>query len=391
MPPSFPMGIWNKCNSNVRASILKGIYQDNLRIAGKCAPEPLIANNSLLLKKLATMLLVVLATTFYPFTESDPSLSEIEVSPKMVSAATSVESESDIDASASGPDMAWQFGPIQSYLAGRLVPLPAWWDWDLNVPVNENDLDYSLLFSRSEAVRFFSLFGLGIKTIVIDPGHGGKDPGAIGANGTMEKDITLDVAVRLKKRLRKVGTFDILLTRDSDRTISLAERVEYAKEKKADLFISVHVNSMPNKTVNAIETYYFGPPLNSETLQIAEQENKDSHYTIGELNAIIQDIGNTVKRQESAMLAAAIQKSLLKNVRHHDAEVLDFGIKMAPFVVLSQIEVPSVLVEIACLTQKQEEAKLASAKYREKVAAFMEEGIVAYLETQQFNLISGGK
>ena len=138
-----------------------------------------------------------------------------------------------------------------------------------------------------------------------------------------------------------------------------------------------------------IETYYFGPPLNAETLQVAEQENKESHYSIGELNAIIQDIGNTVKRQESAMLAAAIQQSLLENVRHQDAQVRDWGIKTAPFVVLSQVEAPSVLVEMSCLTKKKEEVKLASPDYREKLAAFMEEGIVAYLKTPQFKIITG--
>jgi N-acetylmuramoyl-L-alanine amidase len=159
----------------------------------------------------------------------------------------------------------------------------------------------------------------------------------------------------------------------------LAKRVEFAKEHKADLFISIHVNALPNQSVNAIETYYFGPPLNAETLQLAEQENKGSLYSIGELSGIIQDIGNTVKRQESEMLAASIQKSLYRNVRNLDTQVFDVGIKMAPFVVLSKVAVPSVLVEISCLSKEEEEARLNSTDYRDKIASFIEEGIIAYL------------
>jgi N-acetylmuramoyl-L-alanine amidase len=143
--------------------------------------------------------------------------------------------------------------------------------------------------------------------------------------------------------------------------------------------------------MNIIETYYFGAPLNSDTLRLAEQENKESHFSVGELDSIIQDLGNTLKRQESAKLATAIQASLFKNIRYQDAQVRDIGIKMAPFVVLSQIEVPSVLVEISCITKVKEEAKLASSKYRSKVASYMEEGIIAYLATQDFKLLRGEK
>lgn len=381
------MGIWNKRNSNPKSAILKGVYHDNLRMTGKCAYDARPGGQAHWYRKLASILLVVMAAALYPFSASDPSLSAKEVLPQMVQPSASAENNAAV--AALETDTTWHPGPVRSDPLARQEALPDW-DWDLSAPINENFQDYSLLLSRSEPVRLFSLFGLDIKTIVIDPGHGGRDPGAIGAGGTEEKDITLDVAVRLKKRLSRAGNFVVLLTRDRDRTLSLAERVEFAKAHKADLFISVHVNSIPNHTLNAIETYYFGPPLNAETLQIAEQENKDSHYTIGQLNAIIQDIGNTVKRQESAMLAAAVQKSLLRNVRRHDAQVLDFGVRTAPFVVLSQVDIPSVLVEIACLTKKQEEAKLASARYREKVAAFMEEGIVAYLETRDSQLISEG-
>jgi N-acetylmuramoyl-L-alanine amidase len=141
--------------------------------------------------------------------------------------------------------------------------------------------------------------------------------------------------------------------------------------------------------VNLIETFYFGPPLNIHSLRLAEKENQASNFTVGELGSIIQDIGNTLKRQESARLAACIQKRLFINMKDQDDQVVNSGIKMAPFVVLSQIEVPSVLVEISCLSKAEEESKLALTGYREQVASYIEEGIVSYLETQPFQIAKG--
>jgi N-acetylmuramoyl-L-alanine amidase len=293
--------------------------------------------------------------------------------PQMVMVAAIEE----IDAAKTAPTAIVEQQPSFRAEPEARVPL-----YDLYVNGKQHSQDYSLLISRSDHIRLSSLFGLDIKKIVIDPGHGGRDPGAIGVRGTKEEDINLDVSLRLRDRLLRKDGYIVLLTRETDRTLSLAQRVEFAKTSRADLFISVHVNSLPNQGVNVIETYYFGPPLNSESLRLAEQENKESHFTIGELDGIIQDIGNTLKRQESAMLAASIQESLFRNVRNHDDQVLDVGIKTAPFVVLSRIEVPSVLVEISCLTKEEEEVKLASADYREKIASFVEEGIIRYLETQ---------
>jgi len=263
--------------------------------------------------------------------------------------------------------------------------------WDFAAPGDPRREDYRLLFSADDRVRLSALFGLQVKTIVIDPGHGGHDPGAIGTLGAQEKEITLDVALRLKERLVKQGRYNVMLTRDGDQSLSLADRVAFARQHKADLFISVHVNSLPDQRLHVIETYYFGPPLSSETLRLAEQENKESGYALGEIDAIVEDIGSTVKRQESARLAAAIQASLFRNVKSEDAKVRNMGIKMAPFVVLSKVDVPSVLVEISCLTKATEEAKLKSSEYREKVAAYMEEGIAAYLDKNPTIALHGEK
>jgi len=359
--------------SNPKKEILRSVYYDNLRIAGdfKEVALPSRWNHLYRHMKLLSMIVITAALCAFPELSMDSELPQMVIEsaaeePQGVPAPSTVEA-------------ALLVEQTQPDLLEAVMGFPL---FDVYMNGNQNSQDYSLLLSRSDHVRLSSLFGLDVKNIVIDPGHGGRDPGAIGAKGTKEKDITLDVSIRLKKRLLRRQSYNVLLTRETDRTLSLAQRVEFAKSNKGDLFISIHVNSLPNQTLNVIETYYFGPPLNSEILRLAQRENKESHYGIGELDSIIQDIGKTLKRQESAMLAASIQESLFRNVRHHDDQVLDVGIKMAPFVVLSRIEVPSVLVEISCLTKEEEEVKLASAEYREKIASFIEEGIIRYLEKQ---------
>jgi len=228
----------------------------------------------------------------------------------------------------------------------------------------------------------WDVFGFKVKTIIIDPGHGGEDPGAVGAMGTREKDITLDVSRRLRERLASYQDYRILLTRESDVTVSLKDRIEFADRHDADLYISVHVNSIPRKRINIIETYYFGAYSDEETLRLAERENKGSDYTLHAYRNVIQKICNTMKFQESKELATAIQRSLYGNMSKYNKNVLDYGIKTAPFVVLLGVEVPSVLVETSCLSHEGEEKKLNSERYRDDIAAYLEKGIVAYLNTK---------
>ncbi|MDA8138102.1 MAG: N-acetylmuramoyl-L-alanine amidase [Desulfobacteraceae bacterium] len=371
---------------NPKTAMLKGVYLDNMRMSGKLPQERPTLLQRPLFRKTGRALLIVLGLAIVSFSFHGWSVSNSRVhAPAAQPAATAAVkglAPSNKAMAAAQPQTQEPDG------ASVMEQIPI---WDFDLPGDQKVADYNLLLSGNDHIRLSTLFGLDVKTIIIDPGHGGADPGAIGLHGIKEKEITLDVAQRLKESMQKQGGYNILLTRTEDRTLSLAERVAFAKEHKADLFISVHVNSLPDRAVNIIETYYFGPPLTSDTLQLAEQENKESHYTIRELDAIVQDIGNTVKRQESARLAASIQDSLFRNVKHHDAKVKDFGIKMAPFVVLSQIEVPSVLVEISCLTQKNEEKKLASAEYRAQIASYIEEGVGNYLDVQHFKTLSGVK
>jgi N-acetylmuramoyl-L-alanine amidase len=248
----------------------------------------------------------------------------------------------------------------------------------------EQSPDYGLLLENSE-VRLTSLFGLAVKTIVIDPGHGGRDPGAIGGSGNMEKDLTLDIALRLRARLQKTGVHRVAMTRETDETISLSRRAQLANEEKADLFISIHINSLPQKPLNVIETYYFGPSADVETLRLAEKENQGSEYPLEAFKEILQKIGDTIKHQESATFARSIQRSLFTNIQKHDPDVHDVGAKIAPFVVLLGVDAPSVLAEISCITNDEQEAKLSTPEYREKIASFLEQGIIHYLSRRQMH------
>ncbi len=226
------------------------------------------------------------------------------------------------------------------------------------------------------------LFDLKVQTIVIDPGHGGSDPGATGHQGLREKDVALDIARRLRNKLVAAGTYRVLLTRDDDRKVYLKERVAFAKENHADLFISIHINSVPAEAgpVNYVETFYFGPHTDQRSLDLAETENRDSDYVMGDFREIIARIGDTLKTEESAQLAASIHSRLYDNLKRRNGDLMDAGAKTGPFVVLLGVEVPSVLIEVSCISNKAEETRLSTPHYRDSVAGFLETGIVEYLK-----------
>jgi N-acetylmuramoyl-L-alanine amidase len=227
------------------------------------------------------------------------------------------------------------------------------------------------------------LFGLSVKTIVIDAGHGGHDPGAIGkATGIREKDVTLDIARRLKEKLGHDGKYRVLLVRDSDMFVALNERAAYANARETDLFISIHVNYVPGTSSNAIETYYFGQYQDVRTRALAQRENQYSSYAISEFEELLKGMKDRMKLHESKNLALAIQASLLGNIRRQDPAVLDTGVKTAPFAVLLGVKAPSILAEISNLSSPEAERSLGSAQYRDAVAAYIASGISDYLNHQ---------
>jgi N-acetylmuramoyl-L-alanine amidase len=251
---------------------------------------------------------------------------------------------------------------------------------------------YSAFFADG-SLDLAHLFGLAVRTIVIDPGHGGRDPGTTGQRGLREKDVTLDIARRLRARLDRYGAFNTLLTRERDVKISLQRRVAFANEQGADLFLSIHVNYLASGPETVIETYYFGPHSDERTLRLAEAENEGSEFPISSFSEIIGKLRYHFKHQESRSLASAIQRNLFGNLKRTNRRLQDVGIKTAPFVVLLGVDMPSVLTEVTCLNNEEEEARLATPEYREEIAGYLERGIVEYLmqNQQELNTILGAK
>jgi N-acetylmuramoyl-L-alanine amidase len=264
--------------------------------------------------------------------------------------------------------------PAASTTSKTVSPLPE------NTPDNvlSASSEYKT-FLNSPNVSLSHMFGLGVRTIMIDPGHGGTDSGTVGKMGTREKDITLDIAKRLKARLMRTGRYQVFMTREEDVAVALNKRVEIAKAAKADMFISVHLNYLPSKPINIIETYYFGPTTDDKTRKLAEQENAGSEYGLSDFKEMIEKLGDTMKLQESKELATSIQKNLFITSRKHNGNVYDFGIKRAPFVVLLGVDVPAVLAEVSCLSNSQEEKELSIEGHRENIARYLEAGTIDYL------------
>jgi N-acetylmuramoyl-L-alanine amidase len=330
--------------SKERAAILRGVYEDNLKIIGKSRTR--IANSRIFYIKRG--LLIVLLTMAAVFLQNG-SLHGTFFGERQVTAGL--------------------ITPVPSRAAQKTA------SFGIRPP---EPSDYKA-FIDNKGAPLKRTFGLGIRTIMIDPGHGGADVGTTGKLGTREKDVALDIALRLKSLLEKEGRYNVLMTRDSDVTLPLNRRVELALQNKADLFLSIHLNSLPQKPLNIIETYYFGPSNDSKILHLAEQENTGSDYGLSDFREIIEKIGDTMKLQESSEFAASIQKNLYQNFKKENGNAYDFGVKRAPFVVLLGVEVPAVLAEVSCLSNKQEEMKLMTPAHREQIAQYLERGILDYL------------
>jgi N-acetylmuramoyl-L-alanine amidase len=169
--------------------------------------------------------------------------------------------------------------------------------------------------------------------------------------------------------------------------------VKFANAHNADLFISIHVNSLPDKDRAVVETFYFGLSASQNTLRLVQAENRDSAYSVGDFHKMIRKIDNNFKNRESLTLAALIQKNLYRNIKRLNPKMVDAGIHTAPFVVLLGGHMPSVLAEISCISNPREEKRLATPAYRNHIAKYLERGIVAYLHRRrpEFKTTKGAK
>lgn len=223
--------------------------------------------------------------------------------------------------------------------------------------------------------------GLGVKRIVLDPGHGGSDPGCMSPSGLKEKEVALDLARRLKNMLETQGKFEVFLTRDSDLTLPLEKRTSFANQKGADLFISIHLNASPRKNRTGVETFYLNFSPDPAVNELAARENASSTKNIREMKLIVDKIIKNSKYEESRDLAEKIHRNLLEHLKHNFGPRDDLGVKGGPFWVLIGSEMPAVLVEASHLSNAREEAALKTETYREAVATGLFRGIMEYVKS----------
>jgi N-acetylmuramoyl-L-alanine amidase len=227
-------------------------------------------------------------------------------------------------------------------------------------------------------VGLAAALGLGVQTIVLDPGHGGKDPGAVW-KGLYEKNLVLDICKRAAPKLRKMLGVKVLLTRTSDKFPPLEARTAFANTHEADIFVSVHINAAASHRLNGIETYFLNLASDEESMRVAARENATTKRSISDLQVILNDLMLNSKINESNRLARALHKAMLKNLRK-TYKIRDLKVKQAPFYVLIGARMPAVLCELGYITNPKEHQRLASRRYREYLADSLALGIAAYVK-----------
>jgi N-acetylmuramoyl-L-alanine amidase len=223
--------------------------------------------------------------------------------------------------------------------------------------------------------------GLKLKRIVIDPGHGGYDQGASGPTGLTEKEVALDVSLRLGELLRqRLGT-QIYFTRDSDEYVALHERTAMANRWDGDLFLSIHANASRDRAARGVETFYLNFNASRDALEVATRENASSEKTVNELNDLVKQIALQEKLQESREFAAYIQSALQSHAVKSAGGMANRGVKRAPFIVLIGAKMPSILAEIGFITNPNEEERMRRSEHRQKIAEALYAGVLKYSET----------
>ena len=222
--------------------------------------------------------------------------------------------------------------------------------------------------------------GLRVGRIVVDAGHGGRDPGAQGP-GYTEAALSLDIALRLEKLLAKEPGVEVVLTRRTDEFVALEERTAIANREGADLFVSIHANASRNRSARGVESYLLNFASTPDAAAVAARENASSTLTMRHLNDLVKQIALNSKLDESRDLARHVQTSMVRKLRPSNQQLRDLGVKQAPFVVLVGASMPSVLVEVSFLTNKQEGRLLSTGAYRQRIAEALLDGIRGYLRT----------
>ncbi len=222
---------------------------------------------------------------------------------------------------------------------------------------------------------------LGVSRIVIDPGHGGKDPGAMGyQRSVLEKDITLQIARKLSKKIKENLGCEVLLTRERDKYISLEARTAFANTQNADLFVSIHANAHESRNVYGLETFFLNLATDDDAIRLAARENATSTKNISDLHSILSDLMQNAKINESSRLAASVQDAMFRGLKNQYSHVKDNGVKQAPFYVLLGAQMPSILIETSFISNPRECKRLSDSQYQEHICDAIAKGIMQYVK-----------
>ena len=227
--------------------------------------------------------------------------------------------------------------------------------------------------NRKSKTTLAQELGLKINTIIIDPGHGGRDPGAIGPSGIYEKDVTLDIAKKLAKLLTEDHQYHVYLTRKADTYVALEERTAFANKMNGDLFISIHVNANKSPSKNGIETYFLSLAQDEDARAVAAFENMTANTSFSSLNNVLADIIKNSKVKESEEFASTIQSTLIQKTHLYNR-----GVRRAGFVVLIGAQMPSILIETGFISNKKEERLIKNDYYRQMIAEAIYSGVKQY-------------
>jgi len=224
------------------------------------------------------------------------------------------------------------------------------------------------------------VLGLRVRRIVIDAGHGGHDSGTIGPGGIEEKDIALDVALRLGHLLQHRLGAEVIYTRRTDKFVPLEERTAIANAAHADLFLSIHANSSSDPDVRGVETYFLNFTTSPDAMAVASRENADSNRSVYDLSDLVRKITMSDKIDESREFAGDVQQQLYARLLLGNPGLRNRGVKQAPFVVLIGAQMPSILTEISFLTNPEDAVELSRPRYREKLAEALYRGVAEYVD-----------
>jgi len=277
---------------------------------------------------------------------------------------------------ASPPKVEPPAPPAAPPASAAVLPAPAAAPAEL--PVGPVEIPKAAKHTSTGKNSLTRALGLKIGRIVIDAGHGGHDRGTEGPKGLLEKELVLDVAMRLGKLVEDRMGAEVIYTRSDDTFVPLEQRTALANEKKADLFLSIHANSSSYPRIAGVETYYLNFTDSKEALDVASRENASAQKSIFELQDIIQQITLHDKAEESKEFASRVQAALYAFSGHNVPGEKNRGVKKAPFVVLIGASMPSVLAEIGFLSNPREEALLKKPDYRQKLAEALYRGVTRY-------------